>query len=131
MTIDILTSGHELKSKLITLSTPFVKNPIVTALLITICIVIIVLLVYTGNGMSIGKVAFWSVLIITSLIFLHDSAITNDMKCVIGNRERQYVTVQTPHALIDDNEPPILSNNQPRKKLKVPVLSSIAQHATY
>ncbi len=105
---------------------PIVSNPIVTAIIITICIIIIILLVYTGDGIGIGKVAFWSVLAVTSLIFLHDSVIINEHKKVIGRQEQQYVSIPTPPALLGVQ--PITKPKM--KKIVVPTLS-VTQGATY
>lgn len=120
MPIDPVVGGQEFKSYLISKAKPVISNPLVTGIFITICIVCIVLLVYTGDGYSIGKVAFWSVLVISTVLFLHDAIVAEDTKTIIGRREEQMMSILPPSALRDDVE---ISLPVRKRKLKLPSLS--------
>ena len=93
MAIDIETESRDFAYTMADTMTPIVSSPIVTSVLIAICIIVIILLVGGDSGRDIAKIAFYTVLVVTTVLFFHDYVIIKNEK---HEQPIDYTTVNAP-----------------------------------
>lgn len=120
MSLNLRGSGVDISNKFENLMAPVVGGPLTTAILITICVVLIILFAYNGN--NIGKIIFWTMLTTVIILFLHDHVLCKQERTEAINRDYDMVNVPIPDNLVtkvgraESPEPP-------KKPINIPTLS--------
>lgn len=103
MTFSIGEVINSLTSKALSLPivTTVFNNPIYTAILMTLCVILVIILTLSDNDVSdLIKSSFWLFIIFTGIIFLHNKILRSSKEAVSTNID--LFTVKSGGSLTDE-----------------------------
>jgi hypothetical protein len=93
MTINLGTSSSELSKKISASVAPVLGNPVLTGMLITVCVLVIIMFVIRSKN-GVFKTMFWTMLVSVGILFLHDN-------CVAQAERDKYEAARREGGLVD------------------------------